>query len=35
MLPMLNVLEIALRNGIHTRLSAHYGRARLVGGMGG
>ena len=27
MLPMLNVLEIALRNGIHTRLSAHYGRA--------
>lgn len=26
MLPMLNVLEIALRNGIHARLSRRYGR---------
>ena len=27
MVPMLNVLEIALRNGIHARLSRLYGRA--------
>ncbi len=27
MVPMLNVLEIALRNGIHARLSGLYGRA--------
>lgn len=27
MVPMLNILEIALRNGIHTRLSQLYGRA--------
>jgi hypothetical protein len=26
MMPMLNVLEIALRNGINARLSKHYGR---------
>lgn len=27
MVPMLNVLEIALRNGTHARLSRLYGRA--------
>ncbi len=26
MMPVLNILEIALRNGIHTRLSTRYGR---------